>query len=154
MPVLTKFQDFTPVEDRNRVLNHAWLAKGEGETNFYYLEVDPATGALPFQLIPTSYTLGQNLYFPYSGTPVTTAAYVEIIASTTAITNRMYIQDTSGSMLILAVGAAGVEVPLVYVQAGGFGFPIDLTIAAGARVSLKALDSTASSGAFLATFLT
>ena len=155
MPVLTKYQDFTPASDRQRVNNHAILCQGEGTTDFYFLQVDPATGALPVSvtITPEVLTAKENIYFPYSGTPVTTSAYVEIVASTSAAATAFWLQDTSGSMLILAAGAIGVEVPLFYIQAGGFGFQGSYSIPAGTRLSLKALDATASSGAFLATLL-
>ena len=153
---LTSFSDFVTsngIAKASQVLNHAWLAKGQGTTDFYYLEVDQTTGALPFSSVPFSPTIRHNIYSDYGTTPVTTSAYTEILAATLGQTLRLWIQDTSGSMLILATGSAASEVPLVYIQAGGFGFQVDLTIPSGSRLSLKALDADATSGAFLATLM-
>ncbi len=153
---LQTFQAFVAggdASDAQRVLNHAWWAKGQGTRNFYAVEVDPDTGAFPVEVIPTTLTIHNNIYYPYSGGAVTTLAYTTILASTGGVCQRMWIQDTSGSMLILATGAAGLEVPLFYVQAGGFSFAPDVYVAAGTRLSIKALDATANSGAFLATIM-
>jgi hypothetical protein len=155
MPVLTKFQDFVPISDRSRVNNHAILVQGTGTTDFYFLQADPATGAIPVSvtITPEVLTTVDNIFFPYTVTPVTTAAYVTILAATSGAVVSLLVQDTSGSMLKFAIGAAGLEVDQFYVQAGGFSFQLSFTIPAGSRLSLKALDATANSGAFLATLL-
>jgi hypothetical protein len=75
-----------------------------------------------------------------------------VIASTAAAINRLYLADTSGSAMILAVGAVAAEIDQLYLGPGHSGW-IDLNIPAGARVSLKALDATASSGRFILTGL-
>ena len=87
----------------------------------------------------------------YSGTNVTTAAYVQIIASTPADMGKQYIFDSSGSAMILAVGAMGSEVDKLYIGPGGNTF--DLSIPSGSRVSLKALDNNATNGQFIMTGL-
>lgn len=93
--------------------------------------------------------LGSN---NYASTSVTTAAYVQLIASTAAAVTRVYIQNTSSSILIMATGAGGAEVDRVYIGPGGSGV-YDITIPASTRISMKALDSTASVGYFLFTGL-
>lgn len=88
------------------------------------------------------------LFNDYSVTSVTTAAYVELIASTSADTNRIEIFDSSGEAMILAVGAAGVEGDYLYIFPGGNG-PVELLILGNSRISVKAKTATASAG-FLA----
>lgn len=89
----------------------------------------------------------------YSAGTVTTSAYTEIIASTTGAINRLYIADTSGSAMILATGGAGSEVDQLYIGPGGSDAPYELAIAASTRISIKALDTNATSGQFILTAL-
>lgn len=87
-----------------------------------------------------------NLLFnDYSSTPVTTASYVQLIASTAATSTKLEIFDSSGEVLILAVGAAASEVDQLYIFPGGNG-PVELNIPSGSRVSVKAKTTTASAG--------
>lgn len=81
----------------------------------------------------------------YTGTNVTTGAYVQLIASTAAAAKGLYIFDSSGQTLFLATGAAASEVNQIYIAPGGDGW-IPLAIAAGTRLSLKAVSATASTG--------
>ncbi len=87
---------------------------------------------------------------PYASTNVTTAAYVQLIASTANAVNVECISNTSGSNIIVATGAALSEVDRFYVPPGGAGC-YSFNIAASTRVSLKALDATADDGYFLFT---
>lgn len=80
--------------------------------------------------------------------PVTTVAYTQIIASTAAQVTSIYVADYSGSFIILALGAAGLEVNQMYLNPGFAGW-IPLRIAAGTRVSIKALDTATSSNLFI-----
>lgn len=82
--------------------------------------------------------------YDYSS-PVTTAAYVTLIASTAAACSEIFIFDSSGETLVIAVGAAASEVDQVYIVPGGNG-PVPLAIPSGARVSIKAVTATASVG--------
>ena len=82
----------------------------------------------------------------YTGTPVTTAAYVQLIAATISTINWVTIFDSSGSAMILAIGAAGSEVDQIYVAPGGNSAGFELYIAVGSRVSYKALDAHADLG--------
>ncbi len=81
----------------------------------------------------------------YSSVNVTTAAYVELIASTGSEINQLEIFDSSGETLKLALGAAASEVDLLLVTPGGNGI-IPVNIPAGTRVSIKAVSATASVG--------
>lgn len=89
-----------------------------------------------------SITLHRN---NYTITPVTTGAYVQLIASMPAAVKEVEIFDSSGETLVLAIGGAGVEVDKVYVFPGGNG-RIPLQIAASARLSVKAVSNSATSG--------
>lgn len=80
--------------------------------------------------------------------PVTTAAYTQIIASTAAEVTSIYVGDTSGSFLILAVGGSGSEVDQMYLAPGFAGW-IPLRIAASSRISIKALNANTAAGYFI-----
>jgi hypothetical protein len=88
----------------------------------------------------------------YASTAVTTSAYVQLIASTGSALTRVYLQNTSGSIIKLATGAGGAEVDKLYVGPGSSGV-FDITIPASTRVSMEALDATASVGYFTFTGL-
>jgi hypothetical protein len=94
-----------------------------------------------------SYGLSKSnapVYNAYATTNVTTAAYVQLIASTTAECDHISIFDSSGEGMIIAVGAAAAEVDQLFVGPGGGEY--DLLIPAGSRVSIKAKTATANSG--------
>lgn len=147
MPVLTKYQDFVPISDRERVLNHAWLAQGEGTTDFYFLQVDPATGSLPVTVSAGSpRSKAWNALLDYSSSNVGTGAYVEVVASTAATATRLLVFDGGGNPMVIATGAAAAEVDLFYVSPGGWDPAVEISIAAGTRISIKALSGTSNSG--------
>lgn len=79
------------------------------------------------------------------GTPVTSAAYTTIVASTTSATNLVELFDSSGVAIFFAVGAAAAEVNQFVIYPGGNG-QVPLAIPAGSRISYKAV-STSASGA-------
>jgi hypothetical protein len=89
----------------------------------------------------------------YASVNVTTSAYVQVVASTTGDINRLYIADTSGSAIILAVGGAGSEVDKLYIGPGGNEAPYELNITSGSRIAIKALDVNATSGRIIITAL-
>lgn len=89
--------------------------------------------------------LGSN---SYSSTNVLTSAYLQLIASMANAVSRIALWNTSGSIIRLATGAAASEVDAVYVGPGG-AVVYDVEIAASTRVSIRALDQTASAGYFL-----
>lgn len=84
--------------------------------------------------------------------PVTTAAYTQLIASLAAAVSQLFIFDSSGQTLVLAVGAPGSEVDKAYIIPGGNG-ELNLKIPLGSRVSIKAVSGDATVGEFNATFL-
>ena len=81
----------------------------------------------------------------YSSSSVTTSAYTQLLASTSAIIQEVEIFDSSGQTLVLATGGAGAEADQVYIFPGGNG-RIPLYIAASTRVAIKAVSATANSG--------
>lgn len=81
----------------------------------------------------------------YTSVNVTTAAYVQLVASTTSTTNMVEVFDSSGQTLALAVGAVASEVIQFYITPGGNG-QVPLAIPSGSRVSIKAISATASVG--------
>jgi hypothetical protein len=81
----------------------------------------------------------------YSVTPVTTAAYQQLVLSLAATVNEVEIFDSSGETLVLATGGAGSEVDQAFVFPGGNG-RIPLTITSGTRISVKAVSATANAG--------
>lgn len=89
----------------------------------------------------------------YSSTNVTTAAYVQLVASTANNINRLYIFDSSGQDFVLATGAAASEVDQIAIPPGGIEAPVDLFIPSGTRISIKSKSATASSGLLIVTGL-
>ena len=89
----------------------------------------------------------------YSSVNVTTGAYVQLVASTTSITNVLEIFDSSGQTLYLATGAAASEVNQLIIYPGGNG-RVEFKIAAGTRVSIKAISATANTGEIDVNFYT
>ena len=90
-------------------------------------------------------TANTSSYNDYTSVNVTTAAYVQLVASTTSATGEIEIFDSSGQGMILATGAAAAEVDQINIFPGGNG-RVQLKIAAGTRVSIKAKTATASVG--------
>ena len=90
-------------------------------------------------------TKGQFVRNAYTTSPVTTGAYVQLIASTTSAYNVIEIYDSSTQSLVFAIGAAGSEVDQFIIFPGGNG-RIPFTLATGQRVSVKALSANAVTG--------
>ena len=91
--------------------------------------------------IPISAPSGRTSVLPtrvdFSSTNIDNATYTEIVASTSADINKLHIADTTGEVIILAVGAAASEVDTLYVSRGGDTF--EIFIPSGSRLSLKAV---------------
>lgn len=92
----------------------------------------------------TTYAV-QSVRMLYSTTNVTTAAWVQLIASLNYDVTRVEIFDSSGQTLMLGLGASGSESNYFDITPGGNGM-VDAKISKGSRISLRALSSTASSG--------
>ena len=87
----------------------------------------------------------QTIRNAYSSTNVTTSAYVELDSALDKGVLQADIFDSSGQSLILALGAAGSEGDLMHIMPGGNGL-IDLVLTEGARLSVKAVSASATSG--------
>jgi hypothetical protein len=92
-----------------------------------------------------SRTYADSFNKDYTGGNVTTGAWVELIASTAAAINLLCLTDTSGQVMEIGTGAAASEAR-VFLIAQGWSGCIPLRIASGARVSVRAVTATASSG--------
>ena len=92
-----------------------------------------------------SRTYAVSDYIPYAGINVTTSAWSQVIASTSANINLLCITDQSGQVMELGTGAAASETR-VFLIAPGFSGCIPLRIASGTRISIKAVTATANSG--------
>jgi len=84
--------------------------------------------------------------------PVTTAAYTELVASTSSDIKELQIFDSSGQTLVIAIGAAASEVDKLYIFPGGNG-NIKAIIPSGSRISIKAVSATADAGELSVNFL-
>lgn len=88
----------------------------------------------------------------YSSTNVTTSAYVALVASTPISVSKLEVCDTSGKILKIASGQSGSELDLFSVQVSGC-IVVPYYLPAGSRLSIKAIDATASSGYNVLSFL-
>ncbi len=112
----------------------------------YLVQIDEATGQLPVSTSGVStITIKETKYHNYAVQGATTLAWLQMIASTSAIVTDWDVTDTSGQVLELGVGAAGAEVRFAFLPAGG-GSPFQHRLAAGSRVSVRAVDGDASTG--------
>ena len=84
----------------------------------------------------------------YTITPVTTAAWVTIIASNEEPCSGVEIFDSSGSIMKLATGTVGneVELPFHIFPGGNNSFMLHHEIPSGVRISAKAVDASATAG--------
>lgn len=83
----------------------------------------------------------------YSGTNITTAAYETLIGDIGATAGKkVIIFHSSGTPVYLATGAAASETDRMIVIPGGFNHPVEIELAANARLSLKAIGSNITSG--------
>lgn len=86
----------------------------------------------------------------YASTGVTTAAYVELDSALNHEINEIEISDSSGSALKLALGAAGSEVDLMYIHPS-MSRRVRVKMPKGARLSIRAVDTNATTGQLLIT---
>lgn len=121
------------------------VVKGTTDDTFYYLEADPSSGALPVSASTQAKSVIELIRNDYSSTNVTTSAYVELVASTSGAIYTLNVFDSSGETLVLATGAAASESDLIYIPPGG-NDRIDVFIAAGTRLSVKAVSADATTG--------
>lgn len=92
-----------------------------------------------------SRSYSESALLDYSLSPVTTGAWVQVDASTAGAINLLCLTDQSGQVMELGSGAAASETR-IFLIAPGFSDCIPLRIAAGVRLSVRAVSATASSG--------
>jgi hypothetical protein len=120
-------------------LSQAWTFDGTGNA------IGSVGGALKVTSVALGNTPSQFVRNDYTVTAVTTAAFTQLIASTTQATSVLEIFDSSGQTLELAFGASGFEVPQFLIFPGGNG-RVTCNIPAATRVSIKAVSANASVG--------
>lgn len=82
-----------------------------------------------------------------ASTSITTGAYVQLSVSTPIVTTKLHIVNNTSSIIKVGVGASGSEVGLLAVLASSqIMLQLDYLLPLGSRISLEALDATASSG--------
>jgi hypothetical protein len=86
-------------------------------------------------------------------TPVTTAAWTQVIASTADDIEEIFVWDSSGEILELGVGGAGSEARVFLIPRGGINGPIDLHIPAGSRLAVRAVSANTAAGDLVLTGL-
>ena len=91
------------------------------------------TGAL--NVSASGLTTKDFLALDTSSTNITSAAYVQLIASSSAASTYVNIFNGSGSILQLATGAAASETPVLVIPPGGV--EANLAIAASTRISVR-----------------
>jgi len=91
----------------------------------------------------------------YSVTPVTSAAWVEIISSLEKPASAVEIFSASGSTIKISTGLAGDEdsneIPY-YVLPGGSGIMLPIGFSKGSRISLRSIDLAADAGSIVLNF--
>lgn len=88
-----------------------------------------------------------------SGANITTSAYLQLVASTTSACKAVEVYNQTSSSIYFATGAAASEVNQFIIPPGGNGL-VSITIAASTRISVKAVDATASTGSLIVNYWT
>lgn len=88
------------------------------------------------------------LFQNYTVTAGSTTAFQQLTASTPITVSQIYACDSSASIVEVAVGAAGSEVPIFVVPTSACAFfNVSPYLSAGSRVSIKGLGVSNNSGA-------
>jgi len=93
------------------------------------------------------------IYVNLSSTNITTAAYVELLASTSTKARKIQVWLSNGNALYLAFGASSSEVDKYIVPPGAAGVLLDFVIPASTRLSAKAVAANATSGLLIINFV-
>lgn len=88
----------------------------------------------------------------YATTNVTTGAYVQLVAAAPISCAKLEICDTSGKLLKLATGAAGSERDIATVAANAC-IVVPYFVPVGTRISIEAIDASATTGYNLLSFV-
>lgn len=88
----------------------------------------------------------------YASNNVLTSAYTELVSSSPIPISALQICDTSGKILKIAIGASGEEKDILVVGPNSNAI-FSIYIPKGSRLSIKAVDATASTGYNLMSFI-
>jgi hypothetical protein len=102
---------------------------------------------------PAGRSYADSVRLAYSSTNVTSGAWVQLIASTAATINQLKIFHSCGYGVELGTGAAAAESRKLLIPPGGFDSDVNLAIASGTRISLRALSTTCDTGEIILTGL-
>lgn len=131
----------------------ATFAGGRGADGFLHGLSTDNTGALNVVSGTSTHSYVTSVRNDYTGTPVTTGAWVQLIASTPSAASALLVFDSSGSTLEIGTGGAGVETRVLLVTPGGPDALVPITVPSGTRVSIRAVSADATAGEFDANFL-
>ena len=131
--------------------SEATLVGGTNSGTLRAISVD-STGHINVKSDAVGFTVIHSVRNDYTSVSVDTSNWVQLIASTSAVTNGLYFFDSSGQTMEIGIGGAGSEVHLLYISPGGNGY-LPIRIASGSRVAIRAVSSTASVGSFLGEFM-
>lgn len=94
-------------------------------------------------------TIKADIYrISHVSSPMSTAAYTQVDASTVNDIHSIEIFDSSGETLVLAVGADGFEADQFFIPPGGNGH-FDFYIPSGSRIAVKPMSANTASGEFI-----
>lgn len=148
----TNFADFaagatgaaTPRVSANIMRDGNALDYNAGASSANTLRVVNATGGAPATLQSGAYVTSTRTDF--SSVTLSLSTWTQLVASTSAIINNLTIFMSSGVTLELATGAAASETRVLLVPPGGFDAVVPLFIAAGTRISVRAVDAVPTTG--------
>lgn len=95
---------------------------------------------------PAGRGYADSSYMSYSSTNVTTGAWVQLIASTAATINELYIFSSCSETLELGTGSAASETRKFLIPPGGIDSVVNLTIPSGTRIALRGVSGNCSTG--------
>ena len=121
----------------------AYMIGYDGATHREFL-LTPTGGLLTS---PVTKNIIEAVRIDYSVTTVTTLAWTQVVAATSAGVEWMDIFDSSGETLEVGIGAAGSEVQLGYVIPGGNSLYNGIPV--GTRIALRAVSANAAVGEFV-----
>lgn len=143
--------DFGSGADSAATIRNVLATRHETATTPLAVRISNGTAFTTPQATGRAY--GDSVRLDYSGTNVTTGAWVELIASTAADINDLQIFDSCGEVLELGTGAAAAESRVLLIPPGGFGAGVPLRIASGTRVAIRAVSANCTSGQIVITGL-
>jgi hypothetical protein len=124
------------------------MVGGYDGTNLRYLSTD-TNGVLKVDVKGKTQVLDSRN--DYSGTPVNTTSWTQLIASTPQAISEVEIFDSSGQTMELGIGPPSSETRILYISPGGNG-RVPLIIPAGSRISIRAVSGNATVGENLINF--